>query len=97
MAPIKEETVHLDPGLWIYHDIVSPKEKQDIIKTAGPFVSHFFRLPSPLRLTLFYRMKFVFQEFATVHIELFTTQWYLKVKKSQKQPFPSIQNQDERN
>jgi len=38
LAPIKEETVHLDPGLWIYHDIVSPKEKQDIIKTAGPFM-----------------------------------------------------------
>ena len=44
MAPVKEETVHLDPGLWIYHDMLSPKEKQDIIKTAGPFVSHFFRL-----------------------------------------------------
>ena len=67
MAPIKEETVHLDPGLWIYHDIVSPKEKQDIIKTAGPFVSHFFRLPSPLRLTQFYRIKLVSQEFATLH------------------------------
>ena len=64
MAPIKEETVHLDPGLWIYHDIVSPKEKQDIIKTAGPFVSHFFRLPSPLRLTQFYRIKLVSQEFS---------------------------------
>ena len=34
---------------------------------------------------------------ATLHTELFTTQWYIKSKKSQKWPFPSIQNQDSSN
>ena len=43
LAPIKEETVHLDPGLWVYHDIVSTKERLDIIQTAGPFVSRHFQ------------------------------------------------------
>lgn len=38
LAPIKEETMHLDPGLWVFHDILSPKERRDIIKTAGPFM-----------------------------------------------------------
>ena len=34
---------------------------------------------------------------STVDTELFTTQWYIKSKKSQKWPFPSIQNQDSSN
>ena len=44
LAPIKEETMQLDPGLWVIHDILSPQERRDIIKTASPFVSHFFQL-----------------------------------------------------
>jgi len=38
LAPVKEEIVHLDPGLLVYHDILSPQETQDIVKTAGPFM-----------------------------------------------------------
>ena len=34
---------------------------------------------------------------ATLHTELFTTQWYIKSKKSQKWPFQSIQNQNSSN
>ena len=38
--------MHLDPGLFVFHDILSPQERKDVIKTAGPFVSHFFQLLS---------------------------------------------------
>ena len=38
--------MHLDPGLFDFHDILSPQERKDVIKTAGPFVSHFFQLLS---------------------------------------------------
>ena len=40
LGPVKEEVAHLAPKIWVYHDILSPQEQKDIIKTAGPFVSH---------------------------------------------------------
>ena len=39
LGPIKEEIVHYNPSIWMYHDVASPKERKGIIDTAGPFVS----------------------------------------------------------
>lgn len=39
LAPIKEEIIHINPSIWMYHDIASPLERRGIIQTAGPFVS----------------------------------------------------------
>ena len=39
LGPIKEEIIHINPSIWMYHDIASPLERQGIIQTAGPFVS----------------------------------------------------------
>jgi len=38
LGPVKEEVAHLAPKIWVYHDILSPQEQKDIIKTAGPFM-----------------------------------------------------------
>ena len=44
LGPIKEEIVHYNPNIWMYHDVASPKERRGIIDTAGPFVSKNFQI-----------------------------------------------------
>ncbi len=39
LGPIKVEEMHQNPHIWLYHDVLSPRESQDIMSTAGPFVS----------------------------------------------------------
>ena len=39
LTHIKEEVIHQKPDIWMYHDVLSPTESQDVISTARPFVS----------------------------------------------------------
>ena len=39
LNPFKEEVVHLEPGIWVYHDVASVLDTDAIRSTAAPFVS----------------------------------------------------------
>ena len=38
LQPVKVEQVHITPDIFLFHDIVTPAELEDIKKTAGPLV-----------------------------------------------------------
>lgn len=40
LNPFKEEVVHLEPGIWVYHDVASALDTDAIRSTAAPFVSY---------------------------------------------------------
>ena len=40
LNPFKEEVVHLEPGIWVYHDVASVLDTDAIRSTAAPFVSY---------------------------------------------------------
>ena len=39
LNPFKEEVAHLEPGIWVYHDVASTIDTEAIRNTAAPFVS----------------------------------------------------------
>ena len=39
LQPVKVEQVHLTPDIFLFHDIITKPELEDIKKTAGPLVS----------------------------------------------------------
>ena len=38
--------IHQSPGIWLFHDLLSPTESRNIVETAGPFVSQFLYYPN---------------------------------------------------
>ena len=39
LKPVKVEIINLDPNLYLFHDVVTDKEINHVIKLAGPKVS----------------------------------------------------------
>lgn len=39
LNPFKEEVVHLEPGIWVYHDVASALDTDAIRSTAAPFMA----------------------------------------------------------
>lgn len=43
LGPVKEEEVHKDPSIWIFHDILSKDEQQAVRDTAAPLVNRILK------------------------------------------------------
>ena len=38
IGPVKEEQIHDDPPIWVYHDVITQKQADRMIKLAEPLV-----------------------------------------------------------